>query len=123
MRLSADAVRWHRMRHQGLVPGHALDSVKAVAERVGGIQAQTLTNMGTAIAARMRPADAPTASQTRQMVADGTLVRSWAMRSTLHAFAPEQWGRVCAVVCDRETERQRGRAALDDRKQEPLRGR
>ncbi|WP_181781850.1 DNA glycosylase AlkZ-like family protein, partial [Pseudonocardia pini] len=69
-----------------------------VARRLGGIHAQVASS-SVGIAA-VRGADGVDAA-----LADRTLVRTWAMRGTLHLLPADELGLWCAALTDRESRR------------------
>ncbi|MEV6773444.1 winged helix DNA-binding domain-containing protein [Nocardia sp. NPDC051030] len=85
VRVSWDQVFAWRMRRQFVLPRGDVDAV-GVAERLCGVQAQVTSAAETAVALRC------TAGETGSVVralADRKLVKTWAMRGTLHALTPE----------------------------------
>ncbi|MFE3702008.1 winged helix DNA-binding domain-containing protein [Nocardia tengchongensis] len=85
MRVSWDQVFAWRVRRQFVDPRTEGDAV-AVAERLCGIQAQVTSAAETAVALR-RSAGEPGAVV--RALGEGTLLKTWAMRGTLHALPPE----------------------------------
>ncbi|MBF6170744.1 winged helix DNA-binding domain-containing protein [Nocardia blacklockiae] len=84
MRVTWDQVFAWRLRRQLVSPRGEGDAV-AVAERLGGIQAQVTSAAETAAA--LRHSSAPPGGVVRALES-GALVKTWAMRGTLHAVTP-----------------------------------
>jgi hypothetical protein len=77
-----DQVLAWRLRRQFLEPrGGTAASAAAVVSRLGGVQAQVAS--AAELAVRLRQADPPNGEVQRGLAA-GTLVKTWAMRGTLH---------------------------------------
>lgn len=93
--LNAEQVRWHRLRRGGLVTPFA--SPASAARALFGIQAQV--NSAARLALRHR---LPPGLDVEAAIADGTLVRAWGQRGTLHLYAAEDWPIVCAASSARE---------------------
>ncbi|MFC7617971.1 winged helix DNA-binding domain-containing protein [Actinokineospora soli] len=97
--------RRHRTAAQGLAGDRPADAVDAV-RRVLAVQSQDVRAARLAIRAR-------TTGLTRDDVdkayADGALVRTWAMRGTLHALAAEDVGWVVGLLGPRFAHANRGR--------------
>ncbi|GAA1834215.1 winged helix DNA-binding domain-containing protein [Pseudonocardia ailaonensis] len=87
--------RWRAVR-QLLTTGEP-DPVE-VARRVGGIHAQ-VASCSTGIAALRG------ATGVDDALADRTLVRTWAMRGTLHLLPADELGLWCAALTERESRR------------------
>ncbi|MFC4373478.1 winged helix DNA-binding domain-containing protein [Nocardia halotolerans] len=66
-----------------------------VAARLGGVQAQVASAAETAVAVRSAP---PRPNAVAEALAAGTLVKTWAMRGTLHAMAPEQAAAALSLI-------------------------
>lgn len=73
-----------RMRTHGLATP-AFDTPEAVVSWLGAVQAQDWYGSLWAVGSRMRTA---TESTIEQAIADGSIVRTWPMRGTLHFVAP-----------------------------------
>nr|WP_221333575.1 winged helix DNA-binding domain-containing protein [Nocardia transvalensis] len=73
------------MRRQFVRPRGTGDAV-AVADRLGGLQAQVTSAAETAAALRHSTAEP---GGVARALASGALVKTWAMRGTLHAVTPE----------------------------------
>lgn len=86
MGLSWPAVLAWRLRRQFLQPATAADPV-AVASRVCGVQAQLPAAARLAVAIRQSQPDPDAVSRA---LAERRLVRTWAMRGTLHLLAAEE---------------------------------
>ncbi|MFC0042130.1 DNA glycosylase AlkZ-like family protein [Actinomadura rayongensis] len=78
-----------RMRRQFLA-GSDADTAVAVARRLGGVQAQVASAAELAVALRGASPAAPA-------LADGSLVKTWAMRGTLHLLPSAEVGAYLAV--------------------------
>ncbi|GAA0496953.1 winged helix DNA-binding domain-containing protein [Streptomyces olivaceiscleroticus] len=82
LKVSHDQVLAWRLRQQSLVPrGEA--SVARLAGRLAGVQAQVASSAELAVAVRRR---APAAGSVEAALADRSVVRTWAMRGTLHVL-------------------------------------
>jgi hypothetical protein len=81
----AQVLGW-RMRRQFLDPVAGGDPV-AIARRLAGVQAQVTSASELTIA--LRQAD-PRSGEVAAALADGTLVKTWAMRGTLHLLPAEE---------------------------------
>jgi len=86
MRLRWDQVLGWRMRRHLLGRSHDGGPVQ-VARRLGGIQAQVTSAAELAVAVR-QPTSRP--GVVEQALDDRTLVRTWAMRGTLHLLAADE---------------------------------
>jgi hypothetical protein len=75
-----------RLRRQLVDPRGSADAVDVVA-RLCGVQAQVAS--AAELAVTLRQAE-PGVGQVQRALADGTLVKTWAMRGTLHLLAPAQ---------------------------------
>jgi hypothetical protein len=75
-----------------------------VARRLVGVQAQVLSSAALSIALRSGPArgSAPAVDAPARALRDRRLVRSWAMRSTLHLLAAEDVPTVAAALGGKE---------------------
>ncbi|MEU6113639.1 winged helix DNA-binding domain-containing protein [Streptomyces sp. NPDC047117] len=80
LRVSHDQVLAWRLRQQSLVP-RGTASVAALAGRLAGVQAQVASSAELAVAVRRRR---PAAGAVDAALADRSVVRTWAMRGTLH---------------------------------------
>ena len=80
MRVSWDQALAWRLRRQFVDP-QASGSVAEVVSRLCGVQAQVASAAETAI--RLRQA-APETGEVARALADGTVIKTWAMRGTLH---------------------------------------
>lgn len=113
--LSADELRAVRMRVQ-LLAGEPARSVAAAVERLGGVQAQAA---GPArLAVRARTAGLTAEDVDRAADVDPTVVRTWAMRGTLHMVpaADVRWMvGLLGPVFARAGRRRREQLELDDR--------
>ncbi|MFB8275638.1 winged helix DNA-binding domain-containing protein [Nocardia colli] len=84
MRLTWDQVFAWRLRRQFVAP--RADSVTEIVGRLCGVQAQVTSAAELAVALR---SSAPRAGALVDELDDGTLIKTWAMRGTLHALEPE----------------------------------
>ena len=95
----AQVFAW-RMERQQLGRGHA-SSPADVARRLVGVQGQVASSAALAIALRLH-AGMDVGATTRAML-DRSLVRSWAMRGTLHLFASDDVPTIAAALTDRNS--------------------
>lgn len=103
--LPAASVHAWRLQRQLLQPAHALSDPVDVARRLVGVQAQVVSAAALAIGLRSQPAtrDATNASAaTAVALRERRLVRSWAMRSTLHLFAADDVPTIAAALGGKE---------------------
>ncbi len=91
-KLSSDQVRWLRLRAQRLhpLPPDERSDAAGVVAACGGMQAQDAPAATLSVRARSRGVVA--ADVERARVADRTVVRTWAMRGTLHLVATADLG-------------------------------
>lgn len=91
-KLSPDQVRWLRLRAQGLRshPTDKAKSVPGVVQAGGGMQAQEAPAAALSVRARSRGLVATDVERAR--VDERTVVRTWAMRGTLHLVATADLG-------------------------------
>jgi hypothetical protein len=111
--LTADELRALRLRAQ-LLSGTRDGDVGAAVSRVVAVQAQAAVPAGLAVRARTRGL---LAASVDAAVSARAVVRTWAMRSTLHLVpaADLRWmSRVFGPVFVRAGERRRGQLGLDD---------
>ncbi|MCM6775279.1 winged helix DNA-binding domain-containing protein [Nocardia sp. CDC159] len=85
VRVTWDQVFAWRLRQQFVAPRGEGDAV-TVAERLCGVQAQVSSAAETAVALRHSSAGPGAVAAA---LADGRLIKTWAMRGTLHALTPE----------------------------------
>ncbi|WP_033424580.1 winged helix DNA-binding domain-containing protein [Actinomadura flavalba] len=83
-----------RMGRQFLA-GPEADSAGDVARRLCGVQAQVASSAALAVAVRR---GRPSAGEVERALADGALVKTWAMRGTLHLLPVEEAG-AYATLC------------------------
>ena len=97
--LDPASVHAWRMERQLLGRSRASSPVE-VARRLVGVQAQVTSYAALAIALRSKPARgrAPATDATTRALRDRRLVRSWAMRGTLHLFAAEDVPTIAAAL-------------------------
>lgn len=84
MRLTWDQVFAWRLRRQFVAPRAA--NVSEIAGRLCGVQAQVTSAAEMAVALR---SSTPEAGALVGELNDGTLIKTWAMRGTLHALTPD----------------------------------
>jgi hypothetical protein len=95
------ALAW-RMRRQLLEPIGDLP-VTDVVRRLCGVQAQVASSAELAVRLRQQTSSA---GEVGQAVADGRLIKTWAMRGTLHLLTPEDAGNFLSLMAsDRSWER------------------
>lgn len=99
MAVSWDQVFTWRMTRQFVDPRGEVD-VTEVVERLAGVQAQVTSAAETAVALR-RNASAPGAVVAA--LAEGALIKTWAMRGTLHALTPEFAGGALSLMASART--------------------
>jgi hypothetical protein len=97
--LDPASVHAWRIERQLLGRTKAADPVE-VARTLVGVQAQVTSSAALAIALRSKPSRGrrPAVEATAQGLRDRRLVRSWAMRGTLHLFAAEDVPLVAAAL-------------------------
>ncbi len=102
-RLDPAKVHAWRVERQLLGSNRATSPVE-VATTLLGVQAQVVSSAALAIALRSRPTPgkSPAVAATAKALADRRLVRSWAMRGTLHLFAAEDVPTVAAALRGKE---------------------
>ncbi|MBO3749064.1 AlkZ family DNA glycosylase [Streptosporangiaceae bacterium NEAU-GS5] len=93
LRLSWPQVLSWRLRRQFVEPAEGSDTVE-VARRLCGVQAQVASSADLALAVRLgrRPDTGPALWESR------TLVKSWAMRGTLHLMPSDEWPSYVATL-------------------------
>ena len=89
----AQALAW-RMRRQLLDPVGRLP-VDAVVHRLGAVQAQVASSAELAIRVRRQSSRA---GEMARALRDGRLVKTWAMRGTLHLLTPDEGGAFLALM-------------------------
>ncbi|MFN2557891.1 MAG: DNA glycosylase AlkZ-like family protein [Nitriliruptorales bacterium] len=94
MRLTWDRVLAWRMRRQLLDPRSTADAV-AVVRRLCGVHAQVASSAELAVAARQLD---PHQGEVDAALATRVLMKTWAMRGTLHLLPPEQAGAYLSLV-------------------------
>ncbi|MFD7847016.1 DNA glycosylase AlkZ-like family protein [Nocardia sp. NPDC059764] len=99
VRVSWDQVFAWRVRRQFVDRRTKADAV-AVAERLCGVQAQVTSAAETAVALR-RSTGKPGAVV--DALGEGTLLKTWAMRGTLHAMTPEQGAAALSLMASART--------------------
>lgn len=93
VRMSAEQVVAWRLARQHLAGVPAPDPA-AVARALVGVQAQVLSSAALSIAIRSNGAVGATATA----LAERRLIRSWAMRGTLHLFAADDYPTIVAAL-------------------------
>jgi hypothetical protein len=89
----SQALAW-RLRRHGLDPV-GVPAVEDIVRRLCGVQAQVPSSAEQAIRVR---STAVAAGDVDAALADGRLIRTWAMRGTLHLLEPESGAAVLAVI-------------------------
>ena len=111
MSLAAAQVHAWRVERQLLTPTSAATDPVTVARTLVGVQAQVLSSAALAIALRTTPgvreasgagATATGVAATATALRERRLVRSWAMRGTLHLFAADDVSTVAAALGGKE---------------------
>ena len=90
---SAQALAWRMRRHE-LDPAGRL-SAPEVVRRLNGVQAQVASSAEMAIRVR---SEAVKAGDVGRALAAGDLIKTWAMRGTLHLLTPEDAGSVLSLL-------------------------
>jgi hypothetical protein len=89
----AQALAWRMRRHE-LDPAGRL-SAPEVVRRLSGVQAQVASSAEMAIRVR---SEAVKAGDVGRALAKGDLIKTWAMRGTLHLLTPEDAGSVLSLL-------------------------
>jgi hypothetical protein len=92
------ALAW-RLRRQSLAPRTAY-AVERLVERLAGVQAQVASSAEPAVAIRQRR---PRAGAVAKALSARTVVRTWAMRGTLHLLVPEQMAAFQSLLASART--------------------
>jgi hypothetical protein len=87
------ALAWRMRRHEIDPPGRL--PADEVVRRLAGVQAQVASSAELAIRVR---SDAVPAGGVAEALARGDLIRTWAMRGTLHLLAPEEAGAALSLL-------------------------
>jgi DNA glycosylase AlkZ-like len=92
-------VTWHqalawRMEQQYLAPVGDV-AVEEVVQRLIGVQAQVASSAELAVRLRRRQSEA---GEVARALADGRLVKTWAMRGTIHLLAPDEAGAALSLL-------------------------
>jgi hypothetical protein len=87
------ALAW-RMRRQLLDPLGRLPA-EEVVRRLCGVQAQVASSATLAVRVRQRTS---TPGEVTRALSEGTLIKTWAMRGTLHLLTPEDAGAFLSVI-------------------------
>ena len=96
--LSDRELRLLRLRAQRLLPGSEAKSVTDAATAAFTIQAQDPPAAMLAVRARTRGL---TLEQVREQASDGTAVRAWLMRNTIHLFASDDLAWMRPLLAER----------------------
>jgi hypothetical protein len=99
VRLDPDRVHAWRLRPQWLRPTAAAGKLGQVATELVGVQAQVLSSAALSLALRVRNGRA---AALNKALAEHRLIRSWAMRGTLHVFAAGDYPTIAAALRRRE---------------------
>ena len=89
----AQALGW-RMQRQLLDPIGSVSAVEVV-RRLGGVQAQVASSAELAVRVRRI---ASRAGEVNRALADGRLIKTWAMRGALHLLTPEEGGAFLSML-------------------------
>jgi hypothetical protein len=103
--LEVDPAKVHAWRVERQLLGRSrADAPEEVARTLVGVQAQVTSSAALAIALRSRRGrgKAPALEATTRALLDRRLVRSWAMRGTLHLFAAEDVPTIAAALQGKE---------------------
>ncbi|WP_040796320.1 winged helix DNA-binding domain-containing protein [Nocardia higoensis] len=101
MRVTWDQVFAWRLRRQFVAePVAGEGAAVAVADRLSGVQAQVASAAETAVAVR---STRPVAGAVESALASGALVKTWAMRGTLHAMTPATAAAVLPLIASART--------------------
>lgn len=92
--LTWDQVLAWRMRRQFVDPVGSADALQVV-RRLAGVQAQVASSAALAVALRQ---SAPQPGEVERALAGGRLVKTWAMRGTLHLLAPDDAGAYLSLM-------------------------
>jgi hypothetical protein len=92
--LTWDQVLAWRMRRQFLDPPAAVAAVDVV-RRLAGVQAQVASAAELAVAVRQAE---PRPGEVAEALAGGTLMKTWAMRGTLHLLPPDEAGAYLSLM-------------------------
>ena len=87
------ALAW-RMRRQLLDPIGRM-SVPDVVRRLGGVQAQVASSAELAVRVRRQSSRA---GEVNRALSEGLLIKTWAMRGTLHLLTPEEGGAFLSLL-------------------------
>lgn len=99
MTISWDQVRAWRLQRQFLEPRGSADAVDVIS-RLCGVQAQVKSSADLAV--RLRQVT-PKAGQVEDGIADRTLVKTWAMRGTLHLLRGSEAGFFLSLIASART--------------------
>lgn len=99
MKISANQLRWFRMRRSGLV--EPFDSLHETARRLIGVQAQLLPAASLAFCNRTEGLAAGDVDAAR--LEKRSLVRLWGQRNTLHIYDTKDWPFLHAALGERRS--------------------
>ena len=99
VRVSWDQALAWRLERQMLDPAPAL-SADEVVRRLGGVQAQVASSAELAI--RVRQASSASGEVAAALL-DGRLIKTWAMRGTLHLLVPDEAGWFLSLLASGRT--------------------
>ena len=101
MRVTAEQIRWFRLRRSGLVEPFA--TPEAVAGALAGVQAQILSASILALWNRSAAGAGSGAEVATRLFETRTLLRLWGQRHTLHLYDTADWPLIHAAFADRRT--------------------
>src|SRR5690242_1388522 len=87
------ALAWRMRRH--LLDPVGNESVPAVVRRLCGVQAQVASSAELAVRVRRQSSHA---GEVSRALSEGRLIKTWAMRGTLHLLTPEDAGTFLSLV-------------------------
>jgi hypothetical protein len=99
LRVSWEQALGWRMQRQLLDPIGQLP-VEEVVRRLGGVQAQVASSAELAVRVRR---DASRPGEVARALSDGLLIKTWAMRGTLHLLTPEEGGAFLSLIASGRT--------------------
>src|SRR6266700_1627041 len=88
-----------RMRRHLLDPGGTM-AVPGVVRRLCGVQAQVASSAELAVRVRRRSSRK---GEVARALSDGRLIKTWAMRGTLHLLTPEDGGAFLSLIASGRT--------------------
>ncbi len=99
MRITADQALAWRLHRQFLSPRTAAP-VTDIVQRLGGVQMQLASAAQTAVTTRQQE---PAPGEIATGLANGTLIKTWAMRGTLHLCTPGSAAEILSLVASART--------------------